>query len=575
VRLEVSVRNRQIGVLILVVATVGAAPATADAATIEVTTTTDSAANDDECSLREAITATNTDADVNGADDCNHDGNSGPDVIELPAGTLPTLGAAGEDANASGDLDVEAGERLTIRGKGAGDTHVDGDLDRVIHLESGRLTLRSLEVTDGEAGAGDGGGVLAQGSGKLELNRATVAQSSGTSGGGVAVRQDMDLSLSRATISGNIADSGGIFDDGGGLSFDGASAKIDRSSLSGNSALTGDGGGLAVTGQDGAFKIARSSFINNHADDRAGGGISYDLFQGKMTVSRSLISQNTARFAGGGIRVANDANILVLKRSAVATNSLSSTANEVIGGGGIANGGVARMKDSIVAGNTLASANSMASLDGAGVRNDNGLEMTIEGSLITENTSPYDFGGGIYSTQPLEVTNSTISANGVGTGGGGGLFAAFDPVVLSHVTFAGNEAAGDGDAIGINSADVTLHAAIVANGADACDEPVISTGFNLDESASCGFAAQGDLPSTPAKLKPLDDNGGPAIGPPGLAASTLTHALKKRSKAVNLVPKSECDDAAGKRIKTDQRGVRRPAGGDCDGGAYERRPAPN
>jgi hypothetical protein len=111
----------------------------------------------------------------------------------------------------------------------------------------------------------------------------------------------------------------------------------------------------------------------------------------------------------------------------------------------------------------------------------------------------------------------------------------------------------------------------VANGADACGDPILSTGFNLDEAESCGFSAQGDLTSTPAKLKSLADNGGPLIGPPSLTVHTLTHALRKRSKAVNHVPKSQCEDAAGKRLRTDQRAVRRPAGRKCDAGAYERR----
>ena len=363
-------------------------PAAAGADTIKATTISDISADDGECSLREAITATNQNAPVSGANDCDHGGGTGRDTVKLPDGTLPLLGAANENGNASGDLDIEAGEGLTLLGKGSGETTIDGDQDRLLELESGELTLRGLKLSDGEAGAFSGGGALVSGPAKLILDEAAVTLSSAEEGGGISVLDNAaDLIVRDSTISGNLAD-GASLDDGGGILFSGAKMTIDRSILETNETNTGEGGAIYVENQDGNLKVKRSVIADNHADARAAGGIAHSSFAGRLTISRSILVENSARFAGGGIYVSNDANLTVVKSSAIVDNTLSSAQNEVIGGAGIANGGTAKMTGSIVAGNELFSPGGMASMDGAGVRNDNGAEMTISSSLITANEQP-------------------------------------------------------------------------------------------------------------------------------------------------------------------------------------------
>ena len=85
------------------------------AATISVTTTEDVIAIDGQCSLREAVTAANTNMPFS---DCPQgDALPATDVIELPAGTYSlTLLPIGEDANLGGDLDIL--EAVTLRGLG-------------------------------------------------------------------------------------------------------------------------------------------------------------------------------------------------------------------------------------------------------------------------------------------------------------------------------------------------------------------------------------------------------------------------------------------------------------------------
>ncbi|NIM52595.1 MAG: CSLREA domain-containing protein, partial [Gemmatimonadales bacterium] len=100
------------------------------AATITVNTTDDELNADGDCSLREAITAANTDAVV---DTCT--AGSGTDTITVPAGTYTlSIAGTGEDAAATGDLDVT--DDLTINGAGADSTIIDGGgIDRVLHVD--------------------------------------------------------------------------------------------------------------------------------------------------------------------------------------------------------------------------------------------------------------------------------------------------------------------------------------------------------------------------------------------------------------------------------------------------------
>jgi len=94
-----------------------------------------------------------------------------------------------------------------------------------------------------------------------------------------------------------------------------------------------------------------------------------------------------------------------------------------------------------------------------------------------------------------------------------------------------------------------------------------SEGYNLDSDGTCGFSHPTDLSGVDPMLGPLQDNGGP----------TPTHALLPGSPAINAIPVEDCtyDDDGDPGtpevpLTTDQRGVRRPQGGRCDIGAYER-----
>jgi hypothetical protein len=87
----------------------------------------------------------------------------------------------------------------------------------------------------------------------------------------------------------------------------------------------------------------------------------------------------------------------------------------------------------------------------------------------------------------------------------------------------------------------------------AAPNPVtlISGGHNIVQDATCN-PDPSDLILGDAGLGPLADNGGP----------TWTHALLAGSPALDAADDSVCPS-------TDQRGVARPQGSNCDIGAFE------
>ena len=274
---------------------------TVRAATISVNTTTDENNTDGDCSLREAIIAANTDTAVDACPAGN-----GADTIILPSGVFTfTLAGTGENAAATGDLDILAD--LTLTGDGAGNTFIDANsLDRLFETFNGNAFSISRMTLQGGNQSAAGGAIRAAGSATLTLAevrlRDTAAGSSaaiyvitGSSlnvfssriednlGGGLYLQSSTTTVIRNSTLSGNQSTNGAGITSAGTL-------VVVNSTLSGNIA-TFSGGALLSSGTAGLYNVTvANNTAGNGGVSGSGGGI--NVVGGTMTVRNSIVADN-------------------------------------------------------------------------------------------------------------------------------------------------------------------------------------------------------------------------------------------------------------------------------------------
>jgi hypothetical protein len=267
---------------------------------------------------------------------------------------------------------------------------------------------------------------------------------------------------------------------------------------------------------------------------------------GTLTLANSTVSGNVADRGGGGIE--ND-GVLTVTDGTVSGNA----ADE---GGGIYNDsfGTLTLTNSTVSGNA-------ADLRGGGIYAGNFSTLTVRGSTVSGNEA--DDGGGIFNGGTLTMTNSTVSEN-MADGGGGGIHNLI-ALTLTSSTVSGNVASlSDGILSDVGNTILEVTNTLVDG---VCVVYTLTSGGgNLESPANtCGFDQVSDQVGVSAmdlKLQPLADNGGP----------TETHALAPDSVAIDQITETDCVDADGEPLATDQRGDPRPGGSMCDVGSFEVQP---
>jgi len=206
---------------------------------------------DGKISLREAILATNN--------------TPGADTINLPTGTyILSIAGQGENAGATGDLDITDG--LTILGGGSGLSIVDANgLDRVFHVQPGKsATISDITLRGGVLPSNDyGAGILVDAGANLTLSRVVITANSAGSGAGLY--NYGTLIATDTTFSNNTA-----IDFGGGLYNDRGPITLDRVTISGNTAGK-DGGGVLNTGLGATLSMVNVTISGNTAIGQGGG----------------------------------------------------------------------------------------------------------------------------------------------------------------------------------------------------------------------------------------------------------------------------------------------------------------
>lgn len=525
-------------------------PAVAQAATVTVTTTSDTPAGG-QCSLRLAVMYADGTAEPN----CAPGTATPPTTIKVPAGTY-TLSGSG--------LSLTAG--MTIAGAGAGKTTISGG-NAVQPISVGTaaiVTISGVTITDGVSGVPSTG---CSGSGVFR----TCPAENGNNGGGIA--NAGSLTLTDDVISGNAAsggtlpialllvclngncsprpgESGGYGGDGGGI-YNAGQLSIERSTISHNVAGAGASGTNGVSGSGTQTSAGQNG--GNGGDGGIGGAIFNDS-HATLTIDQSAITANRAG-AGGNAGAGSTAT------NAAGTGGNSGFSGSGGGGGGIATVGAVTVTNSTINGNTTGAGGNGAPA-GAGTggqQNGQAFPAGIGG-----------YGGGVWMAAPsvpVKFTNVTLTANATaagGTGGaggiGGGLYVFEGVAQLSFVTIAANAATGSGGGVVALPSSIAGAAVIESNSIIASNRgtPVLNCATTVTDDGHNLVFGDSSCPGTSAdpRLGPLQDNGGP----------TQTMALGPGSGALGLVPANDCP------VDTDQRGVTRPQGTRCDAGAYELAP---
>jgi CSLREA domain-containing protein len=595
----------------LALALVAAAPQSAPAATIAVSTETDTVADDGYCSLREAIVSANADA-ASGATPGECPAGAGADMVTLGAGLyeLTTTGPS-EDASATGDLDILTD--LTVSGAGAASTTISGaGHDRVVDVAVGTtVSIMGVTLADGQAPAGTDGGPAAPGS-------------AGGQGGGIR-NNGGDLTVTDSVVRDNVGGAGGNGGAGGatggaggnggpgGGIFTTGKLTLVRSSVIGNSGGPGGMGGVGTAGTTGTggaggqggqgggiaalgpLVVTDSTIAGNAAGDGGTGangiGTAGADQAGPGSPGGSAVGgDGGAGGAGGGIAATDRVSLTnpTLDRNEAGSGGTGGGASGGFGGhgspggaGGNASGGTggAGGNGGAVAANPPAGSDLTAlnmTLDhnsagdggiggagfagwgGSGAVGQNGGDA---GDLDDGTGGAGGRGGGTSSTGTVSITHATLSANragaaGVGTvgvvgfpglGGGGGGVTGQPSTNLSGK----GGAPGTGGGASVLSGSTTFANTIVSRNAPGdCAGAIVDGGHNMRY--PFGFFCPGAV--LDPQLRSLAANGGPVE----------TRAPARGSPAIDAVPASGAGCPA-----TDARGVPRPQGGACDTGAYE------
>jgi CSLREA domain-containing protein len=274
----------------------------AAAAVINVTTFTDEDGTGADCSLREAVTAANTDMAYGG---CPAGGSA--DTIVLPDGVY-TLTAGSQLVISSSVTIQPAATSATVRAAAAPDTVAR----RVFQVNSsGALALENLIITNGgQLFWADSGGCISVSGGALTLT-STIVRSCNVGFEGGAIFSDGGT----VTISGGAIHSNRALDDGGGLRLLNSSLSITGADIHSNTtngvfSAAAIGGGVAFEGN--SFTLDGVAVYNNVVNDldggsALGGGLAVRMITAGSagTITNSRIEANsitgTAAVQGGAI----------------------------------------------------------------------------------------------------------------------------------------------------------------------------------------------------------------------------------------------------------------------------------
>lgn len=288
---------------------------------------------------------------------------------------------------------------------------------------------------------------------------------SNVQGGGIYIDLSYNESLAEAAVIERTEISGNVANSGGGIAIYaehyGATVSVRDSVIHNNSALAHDGGGVlasmlnfGVKPASGALKIIDSTVSDNTAPSGEGGGLHVQGSLVDVTISGSQITNNSTNDDGGGINIRPlTAAIPTGARPFADVASVSIIDTTVSGNQAAREGGGAAIygtEDVVIESSTI-SGNS-AGRTGGGLYVAEGGQFSITASQITNNIANGSGGAGgglaIEDNNVSTITTTTISGN-TATGYGGGLWVESEDQYLriADSVISDNEAGNDGGGI--------------------------------------------------------------------------------------------------------------------------------
>ncbi len=398
-------------------------------------------ADDGACSLREAIDNANNTTTGQTHTDCAAGNPGGADTIVLPNGSMFEVPNYADYYYGYTGLPPVT-STVTIQGNGSTIKRAGAkDFRLMAVINSGDLTINNATLSGGKEPYGYGGAVYVY-QASLTINNSTLTGNEAENGGAIGATYYSTVTVNDSTITDNSAYYGAA------IYLNYASATIEGSTISGNTANEGSGGAIhqfgylseALVLQD-SLEI-RNSTIQNNESSYDGGALS--IISSKLVIEDTVISGNQAGDGYGGAGYITDSEITI-------------TGSEISGNSAYAAGGLS------ILGSTATISGSEVTGNVATDGNTGGLGFytsiaTITSTPLTNNTAE-QAGGGLYSQQSrVTVVDTTISGNSAKRGDGGGVLVEAeaenpnpDPspdfpseVVLRRVTMTGNSAANGG-----------------------------------------------------------------------------------------------------------------------------------
>ena len=346
---------------------------------------------------------------------------------------------------------ININKDITICGYESSKTVLNADNKSNIFVVSQNVhvTLINLTLTNGYT---DSNGAAIENKGILTIYDSIISKNN-AGGGAVYSMRNAELTVYNTLFDGNTATEGAAIDnyygnlkvinstftnnianEGGCVYNVFADFIVQNSTFTNNSATRGGG----VYNNRGFMKIYNSRFYQNYAIHLGGGIKSW----GKCVVRDSIIANNTG-YNGGGL--------FISEYRMTVSNCLVEDNFAFDGAGFYADvGAQLNIK-------TTRIINNIAEADGGGINMYQGY-LTLEDSVLINNTAP-NLGGGIYySDYPYssEIKNIVLEDNSAEYGGG--IYVGTLSVKMTNITLNGNSAKKGGGAI-YNAGKITLNQA--------------------------------------------------------------------------------------------------------------------